>query len=156
MIESIPYVLTGIGIIVSILYYTSVLRNANKTQKMALETRQTQLFLQLYGTATSENMQTVLEILSWEWEDRDDFVEKYSNPELYGMYNSQFQRFNGIGLLAMRDQIDLDLVYQFVGAVIIGLWEKFGEIIVSREEHSNRMHGFKFLYEEMKKREPNR
>jgi hypothetical protein len=34
MIESIPYVLTGIGIIISILYYTNVLQNANKTREL--------------------------------------------------------------------------------------------------------------------------
>jgi hypothetical protein len=48
MIEYLPLVLTGIGIIVSILYYSNVLRNANKTQQMQLETRQVQLFMQMY------------------------------------------------------------------------------------------------------------
>ena len=40
MIESIPYVLTGIGIIVSILYYTSVLRNANRTRELQLKAQE--------------------------------------------------------------------------------------------------------------------
>jgi hypothetical protein len=48
-IEYLPIVLTGIGIIVSILYYTSVLRNANKTQQQQLDTRQAQLFMQMYN-----------------------------------------------------------------------------------------------------------
>ena len=48
MIEYLPLVLTGIGITVSILYYTSVLRNANKTQQMQLETRQAAMFMKLY------------------------------------------------------------------------------------------------------------
>ena len=123
---------------------------------MALETRRTQLFLQLYGTVTAENMQTVTEILEWEWEDYDDFLEKYYTPELFGKYNAQFQRFNGIGLLAMRDQIDLDLVYQFVGSPIKSIWEKFKDVIVTRETYSNRMIGLEFLYDEMKKRDSNR
>ena len=40
MIESIPLVVTGIGLTASIVYYASILRNANKTQQQALETRQ--------------------------------------------------------------------------------------------------------------------
>ena len=55
MIESLPYLLTGVGIIVSILYYTSVLRNANRTrelqlkaQEQATETRQAALFTPLF------------------------------------------------------------------------------------------------------------
>ena len=90
---------------------------------MTLETRQTQLFLQLYGSATSENMQLVGEIGRWEWDDYDDFLEKYGSPEHFSKYNYQLQRFNGIGLLAKQGQIDFDLVCQFVGSVIISVWE---------------------------------
>ena len=158
-IEYLPLVLTGIGIFVAIIYYTLTLRNANKTQQMALETRQTQLFLQLYGSATSENMQLVGEIGRWEWDDYDDFQEKYGSPEHFSKYNYQLQRFNGIGLLAMRDQIDLDLVCQFVGPVIISLWEKFRDVVMVRrgnedvsDKRLEQLSGLEFLYEEMKKR----
>ena len=155
--EFLAIILTGLGLTASVLYYSTILSNANKTQKMALETRQTQLFLQFYDTVNAENMQTVTEILAWEWEDYDDFLEKYYSPDLFSKYNTQFQRYNGIGLLAMRDQIDLDLVYQFVGSPIIRIWEKFKDIIVNRETYSGRMIGLEFLYAEMKKREqPNR
>ena len=40
-------VLTGLGLIASIIYYANVLSNANKTQQMQLETRQAQFFMQL-------------------------------------------------------------------------------------------------------------
>ena len=64
MIEYLPLVLTGIGIIVSILYYTSVLRNANKT-------REAQLFMQSYKeTSTPELQQLAYELLSWQWRAR--------------------------------------------------------------------------------------
>ena len=50
MIEYLPLVLTGIGIIVAIIYYTLTLRNTNKT-------RQAQLFMNLYSTYSTPETQ---------------------------------------------------------------------------------------------------
>ena len=72
MIETIALVLTGIGIIASILYYTSVLRNANTT-------RQAQLYMGLINTFNSLEFRTQWHLIeSATWEDYDDFHEKYS------------------------------------------------------------------------------
>ena len=53
--EFLAIILTGLGLIVSILYYSSILNNANKTRELQLktqeqaeETRQTQLFMKIY------------------------------------------------------------------------------------------------------------
>ena len=48
-IEYLPIVLTGIGIIVSILYYAMVLRNQNTT-------RQAQLLMQINNISRPENL----------------------------------------------------------------------------------------------------
>jgi len=45
--EFIALVFTGLSITASLFYYANVLSNTNKTQKMQLETRQAQLFMQL-------------------------------------------------------------------------------------------------------------
>ncbi|TFH14082.1 hypothetical protein E4H04_10865, partial [Candidatus Bathyarchaeota archaeon] len=98
-IEYLPIVLTGIGIIVSILYYTSVLRNQNKT-------RQTQLFLQFYNRLTDKQFFTEFKnTLDQEWTDFDDYLEKYGyGPTLFDIY------LEGVGLLVKRNQIDISLV----------------------------------------------
>ena len=51
-IEYLPLVLTGIGIIASILYYTMVLRNANKTQQLHFRARANELNKRLSRTHT--------------------------------------------------------------------------------------------------------
>ena len=55
-IENLPIVLTGLGLTASVLYYTMVLRNANKTRELQLraqeqaeDTRQTQFFMNVYN-----------------------------------------------------------------------------------------------------------
>jgi len=43
--EFLAIMFTGIGLMVSVLYYTFTLQNANKTQQQQLETRQAQLYM---------------------------------------------------------------------------------------------------------------
>ena len=82
MIEYLPLVLTGIGLTASILYYTIILRNANKTQKMQLETRQVQMFMTISGTRSSPEFQKLIYRVTFmdEWNDLDDYFRRYG-PE---------------------------------------------------------------------------
>ena len=62
-VEFLAIVLTGLGLTVSILYYTSVLQNAIKTRELQIEG---------------------IELLKMTWTDYDDFENKYgsdNNPE---------------------------------------------------------------------------
>jgi hypothetical protein len=170
MIESIPYVLTGIGIIISILYYTSVLRNANKTRELALnaqqqavETRQAQLFMQIYQEMSSqEHYIRSNELLHMEWEDWDDYVRKYgsdNNPEAYALRCSMWYRLNGVGLLVKAGLIDVERVFDLMSETILWQWEKWGDIIIMiREKYNNPgyMAGFEFIAEEMVKESESR
>jgi len=68
-----------VSLIVSIIYYITIMRNSQKTQQQALDSRRTQLFLQFYGSATPEMIKHGSELLSWEWEDYEEFNVKYFN-----------------------------------------------------------------------------
>jgi hypothetical protein len=163
MIEYLPFVLTFLGLTASIIYYTNVIRNANKTrelqlraQEQALETRKTEIFLRHYGTESKDHIETVLEISKWKWKDYDEWLEKYRNDSSnWSKFATAIQRYNGLGLLAMKGQVDLDLIYQYTPMPIIRLWEHFEEVIMkSRKEPDFHEHyeGFEYLYHEMKKR----
>ena len=83
-LEVVALVLTGLGITASIIYYANILQNANKTQKVQLETRQAQLFMQIYNRFQEiEFRQNFNDVLTREWDDYDDYVKKYgriNNP----------------------------------------------------------------------------
>jgi hypothetical protein len=162
-LEVIALVLTGLSITASIIYYASILRNANKTrelqiqaQEQALETRKTEIFLRHFGSDTEDHIKTVVEIQKWTWTGYNDWLERYRNdPTNWSKFALNMQRYNGLGLLAMRGQVDLDLVYQYTPMPIIRLWEHFeGVIMKSREEPEFFEHyeGFEYLYNEMKER----
>jgi hypothetical protein len=150
-VEYLPIVLTGIGIIVSILYYASVLRNQNRT-------RQAQLFMQIYQELISpENFRISNELVRWEWDDYDDFMRKYgaeNNPEAFSKRYSTWFRLNGIGLLVKDGLIDVDRVYELMNDYILWQWKKFGDLIIRTRVHFNNpdwMEGFEYVAGEMER-----
>lgn len=81
-IEYLPMVLTGLGLTASILYYTVILRNANKAQQLQLESRNAQLFMHLQDNAWSRETQDAVNIL-WGF--------KYSDEEFEKRHKEDFQ-----------------------------------------------------------------
>jgi hypothetical protein len=140
MIEYLPLVLTGIGIIVSILYYTSVLRNANKTQQMHLETRQAQLLMQVYNKYdTPDKQEAFVDMFFWQWDDFDDFLRKYGpeNPEKFKHFRSLITYFEGIGTLVRSNKLPIEEIYHMMGGASIQIWGNFMEIIDEFRDYWN-------------------
>ena len=158
-IEYLPLVLTGIGIIASILYYTMVLRNANKTQQLHFENRQAQLLMSLYDKYTeTELMRQQIEIISQAWSDVDDFWDRYgpfSNPDFYTQFARLAYYFDGIGVLIKRDLVDKNAIYDLMGVHILQYWsDPYGKLIEGLREKWNNPHAYKwfeYLAKEMEK-----
>ncbi len=76
--QSITVSLAALGFLVATIYYTLTIRNQNRT-------RQAQLFMQIYSVfRTPEFQDSITEIVSMQWKDYDDFMEKYgptTNPK---------------------------------------------------------------------------
>jgi len=126
MIESIPYVLTGIGIIVSILYYTSVLRNANKTQQMQLENRQAQLFMNIYSKlASNEAIDNEYIINQVEMKTIEDMNQIAKDPIKYRALHWYMTYYEGIGTLLRENHVSIELVGQMISGNIIWFWERY-------------------------------
>jgi hypothetical protein len=129
MIEYLPLVLTGVGLIISILYYTTVLRNQNKT-------RQTQMFMQLHQSKYDQNgLESIFRLMNLEWEDYDDYMNKYGGTtghiDIASDLTSWVEYFDGIGLLVKENMIDLETVYNITHARILFVWFKFETITKS-------------------------
>jgi len=133
-IEYLPIVLTGIGIMASILYYASVLRNANKTQKMQLDTRQAQLFMQIYSVfASDEFFERAGIVVRTEFTDLDDFWENHYTSQHW----THWTWLNGLGILLKNGLVDLEMVYDMLGG--FGpprVWSKYRDVILDlRDRH---------------------
>jgi len=150
--EFLAIIFTGLGLIVSILYYTFTLQNANKTRK-------TQLFTQIYRERYNpENIQRWWEMMSWNWEDWDDYYGRYGgfevDPELSAISVSQFSYYDGLGLLVKNNMVDILTVFQLMSAPIVSLWLKYETIIEGMRNMDggpgeNYMESFEFMATEM-------
>ena len=157
MIEYLPLVLTGLGLTASILYYASVLRNANKTQQQQLETREIQIFMQLMQQISNEaSYKTWAEIVNQGKVDYDEYVEKFDssvNPEHYAKRCTLWHNYNSIGELLRQGVIDHDLLERMlVAPMILIMWENWEHIIKKTRERENAPEiwlGFEYLYNEI-------
>jgi len=148
-IEYLPIVLTGIGIIASVLYYTNVLRNASKTREL-------QIFMAIVNDLNSQEKRTTYaETLFEEVTDHDDFMERLAgiaNPQHYGKRSSLWWTYNSIGILLKQGNISIDLVNELVGLSVVLQWKKWGDIILEHREFSGWKKyytGFEYLANEL-------
>jgi hypothetical protein len=160
MIE-IQTILTYLGLIsipVGVSYHIMTLYNTRKNQKLTLETRQAQLFMQLYQrTINEESNRRWSKQMLYQWDDYDDFDKKYGqkSEDLTTILHTTWQQFNGVGLLLQQGLINNETAYGLSGgwrAVLI--WMKWKDIIIEmRERYFNPdyMAGLEYLGEEMMK-----
>jgi len=158
--EFLAVIVSVIGLAVSITYYAIVLNNANKTQQMQLETRQTQLFMNLYQIITTVDFnKNYQEMLGAEWTDYEDYLEKYGpikNPEAAAKRFSTWQVYNGIGFLVMENHVGIEKVeLLFGGSGPVMLWKKWEPIILDLRKRIDSpmfMRGFEFLVVNLEER----
>jgi hypothetical protein len=118
-IEYLPIILTGLGLTASILYYTNVLRNANKT-------RQAQLFMSLYSTyAKPETQGLSLKLLEIEMNGIDDWNRLMKDEDQYESWSFFSSYYEGMGVLVRDRFVDIGLVIKLVSGNVIWFWEKY-------------------------------
>jgi len=164
-------ILQTVGILVGIVYYMTIMRNAQRTRELTLkaqeqakETRQAQLLMELYETYRSPEFRKRTQTIgNLEYTDFDDFWEKYgvdANPDFWAEWFSVATFFNGIGVLVSRKLLDIDLVEELLSNITDRCWEMMGSIVLEWRKtiptQKNRkyelLHGFEFLYNEMHSR----
>ena len=122
------------GVIAGFSFYFITVRNQNKQ-------RNAQLFIPYHDRIMSnplKNKQSV--IMSWKWDDYDDFEEKYgklpdasnffvdAESPLWNLFDV-LAYYEGLGVLTSKNHLELEMVIRFNGGLITRFWEKFEELI---------------------------
>jgi len=144
--QTISVVLTGLGLMIALIYYALQIRNQNKT-------RQAQLFMQIYQTRnTHENMVRWFKLDTWKWNDFEDWKRKYGadvDPEIQALPYEQFATYDGIGMLVKNRMVDVNTVFQLLSEPIVVIWYKFETVInnlrLEAEVGENYMGSFEYL-----------
>ena len=149
--------LTLISVPVGVFYHIMTLRNTRKSQQLQLETRQAQLFTQLYSEFRSaENLRLYFKALQMTWDDYDDFLKKYGLEEWEERvpFTHMSLYFDEVGVLLKEGLIDVNLVAQLIGSAFRLYWEKFEPIVLERRIRDNNPTYFdnmEYLYNEIEK-----
>jgi hypothetical protein len=164
-VETISIVFTGLSISLAAFYYINTLRNSRMTQEHALETRQAQLYMQLYSFYDNkEFLKDYGNIANvYAYENIEDWNEKYSaaaDNEAFSSWVRVGRFFDGVGILTKRGLIDKELIFELLGDVIRGAWQGMNDrtgmerFVLEGRVYWNRpklWHNFEHLYDELMK-----
>ena len=140
-VETILTLLQTVSIMVGIAYYILNIQNNQRNQALslraqeqALETRQTQIFMDLYKTIASKEFMMDLEhiLFNMDFKDREDYYKKFGsdvNPVEHSKVDFMLSYYQGIGLLVRRKLIDPELVYRLMRYGIIAFWDKIKPVV---------------------------
>jgi hypothetical protein len=118
------------GVIAGFSYYVLTVRNQQKSQRLAEETRQLQIITELAGRADVEGSKIFIELLNMEWTDYNDFEMKYgsdNNPDNYAKRTAFSGQIRAMGLMLRRGLVDRDLLFETMGWLPYLYWMKFKE-----------------------------
>jgi len=133
--QTISIMFAGVSIGIAALYYTLTLRNTQKNLQQQLETRQAQMFMQLYDRFNQKDHQRTWTETIWgmQWDDYHDWYQKYgpeTNPDGWTSMQSVHAFFEGIGVLVKNELIDIRMVDDMMSSNIVITWEKFRPLIL--------------------------
>jgi hypothetical protein len=156
-LQTIGILLTAVTVSIAAIYYTMTLRYTRRNQDLQLETRQAQLFTQLYSEFRSaENLRLYFKALQMTWDDYDDFEKKYGLEEweerIPLAHMSLF--YEEIGVLLEEGLIDVNLIIHLIGGTFRLFWEKFEPYVLERrirESHPQYFDKMEYLYNEIEK-----
>ena len=163
-VQTAYYMVAATGVLVAAIYYVMNMRASKKTQELAqktqtqtLETRQAQLFIQLYTTFTNYEFKTKWnEIMHvWNWKDAKEFYSKYgfSDSEEFSKLDLVGTFFEGVGVMVKRGLIDVTLVDDLMSGHVVSSWERFEPIImdvIATMNWPQCLEWWEYLYREVK------
>jgi hypothetical protein len=149
--DTLSLVLTGIGLIIVLIYYSMTLRYTSKA-------RERELIYQKFQSVSLEYVQTFNEVrLMTDWETPEEWEEKYyrtNNVEAYSKWQYITRLYEMAGLL-MKQGADPEIVFVLYPAgAVISLWEQYESVIhYMREKWApSLLDSFEYLYDVAKKK----
>jgi len=149
-IQTVSIAVASAGVFVAAIYYVLQLRNQ-------IRMRQSDLLMRMHlAFSSKERSEAALRMLSTNYKNYDEFLEKYGNPAAEGPVQTGFfmmgMFFEGLGVLTKRKLADIGLVADLF---LVGLfWEKFKPLAEGLRKQMNNPHvweWFEYLANEEKK-----
>jgi len=159
-IQAAYYMVAATGVLVAALYYIYNVRTNQKTARTTLETRQTQLFMQLFAQYDNRDFMIDYAKIAYEmeYENLTDWLKKYGPNEAreyYASWTRVGRFFDGVGILVRKGLIDVDLVIEELRELILFSWDKMRPWVIEVRAEMKSPHtweNFEYLAEEARGR----
>jgi hypothetical protein len=150
-ISTFSILIASAGVLAGVIYYILEIRHQSRLRQTESVTR-----LSPYFNMNAREMQEAIsQVCSMEYENYDDYLEKYSEKPENASLKILGNYFEGIGILVSKKLVEADIVYSFWGDVIQSSWEKIRPLIADMRKDTGDLNTWAFweyLYDEMKKR----
>ena len=125
-IQAIYYMVAATGVLVAAAYYVMTLRTTQRNSKSALETRQAQLYMQIYNEFKSKEMSEAdYDIIHLELRTIDDWKRLLEDKTRYAAWNQWAGYYEGIGVMVRENLLEVRFVAELFSGPFIWFWEKF-------------------------------
>jgi hypothetical protein len=150
-VQTVSIAIASAGVFAVAIYYIFQIRHQAKQ-------RRTDMVMRLYATFGSTDFQKAYQkVANMEFEDFADYRKKYAaDIEVRAATYSVVIFFEGIGVLAKRKLINMNLVDDLFTNPISQIWEKVAPLVKGmRELQKSPSVGewFEYVYNEMKKQQ---
>jgi len=139
-IQAAYYMVAATGVLIAAAYYIMTLRSSIKAQRVALESRNAQFFIQLYSSGWDEEMLRG----GWkdmigkrDWNTFEEWWEKHgpeSNIEDFAKWMRIVILYEMYGVLVKRGFLDINLVDDIISGPTLMSWEVYKPIIIGIRE----------------------
>jgi hypothetical protein len=130
VLQSVSYVAAAIGVLVAAVYYMMTLRITQRNMKQTLETRQAQLFMDLYRMASEREYFTAWNTFQINKGKSVEELKKVysSDPEFRVNVTKWVWYFEGLGVLVREGLLNIRLVALLMTGLIKQWWEWWGPV----------------------------
>lgn len=158
--QTIGILIAAASVVIGVINSILTSRREEKRSQTTLETRQAQLFMQLFSIYDTKDFLEDYGKLSYlyEYEDLSDWQTKYgalNDISAYASWARVGRFFDGAGILVKKKLIDVDLVTELLREIVIYSWEKMQTWVVEVRqmiENPEVWENFEYLYDEVRKR----
>ncbi len=143
-------VIQTISLTVGVIYYIITLQNSNRNQKHQLETRQAQLFMQIFSIWNNKEFWEGHNTVMKSDNTTQDYAKRFDNPEQFAHHWHVGTVFEGVGSLLHKGFINPVLVSDMLTSMSINYWEKVKPMVLEiRKTMPKNMEYAEYLAEEI-------
>ncbi len=144
------------SLVVGIIYYLTIMRNSQRNQQHTLETRQAQMFMQIYNQTNEPSFIKAWQVVSnsAQWDSFEDWDKWRSDPENYNASHRLGMFYEGLGVLVKENYVPIRLIALLMTGMTRDFWERHILMIDEARERLNYprfLSESEYLYDELMK-----